>query len=95
MDIQDLLSRLAVALGIGLLIGLERGWRTREAPAGSRTAGIRTFAITGLLGGLVGALVAAALGRGWYAVDIAMFGMAAAAAGAAALWLALLLAPTA
>jgi hypothetical protein len=40
-------------------------------------------------------LVAAALGRGWFAVDIAMFGMAAAAAGAAALWLALLLAPTA
>lgn len=59
MDIEDLLSRFAVALGIGLLIGLERGWRTREAGAGSRTAGIRTFAITGLLGGILGALAQA------------------------------------
>jgi uncharacterized membrane protein (DUF4010 family) len=59
MDIQDLLARLAVALGIGLLIGLERGWRTREAEEGSRTAGIRTFAITGLLGGVLGALAQA------------------------------------
>jgi uncharacterized membrane protein (DUF4010 family) len=56
MDIQDLLARLGVALGIGLLIGVERGWRTREADSGARTAGIRTFAITGLLGGVLGAL---------------------------------------
>ena len=59
MDIQELLSRFAVALGIGLLIGLERGWRAREAKPGSRTAGIRTFAISGLLGGMVGALAQA------------------------------------
>ena len=56
MDFQTLLSRVALALGIGLLIGIERGWRTREAEPGSRTAGIRTFAITGLLGGITGAL---------------------------------------
>jgi uncharacterized membrane protein (DUF4010 family) len=56
MDIQDLLVRFGVALGTGLLIGIERGWRAREAEAGSRTAGIRTFAITGLLGGVLGAL---------------------------------------
>ena len=56
MDFQELISRLALALGIGLLIGLERGWRTREERPGSRTAGIRTFAISGLLGGVVGAL---------------------------------------
>lgn len=56
MDLDDLLSRLALALGIGLLIGLERGWRTREAPSGSRTAGIRTFAISGLLGGVLAAI---------------------------------------
>ena len=62
MDPQELLSRFAVALGIGLLVGLERGWRTREAAAGSRTAGIRTFAISGLLGGVVGALALAAGG---------------------------------
>jgi len=40
MDFPDVLSRLALALGVGLLIGLERGWRTREAEAGSRAAGI-------------------------------------------------------
>jgi uncharacterized membrane protein (DUF4010 family) len=56
MDTEELISRFAVALGIGLLIGLERGWRTREAEAGSRTAGIRTFAISGVLGGVVAAL---------------------------------------
>jgi uncharacterized membrane protein (DUF4010 family) len=62
MDLQDLLSRLAVAFGIGLLIGIERGWRTREAEPGRRAAGIRTFTVTGLLGGIVGALAQAAGG---------------------------------
>jgi uncharacterized membrane protein (DUF4010 family) len=56
MEIENQLSRLGLALGIGLLIGLERGWQTREAAAGSRTAGVRTFAISGLLGGIVGAI---------------------------------------
>ena len=59
MDLEQLLSRLAVALGIGLLIGLERGWKTREATPGSRVAGIRTFALSGLLGGIAGALAKA------------------------------------
>ena len=54
MDIEDLLSRLAVALGIG-------SYRA----------------------------------RGWFVVDIAVFGAAAAVVGAVALWLALLLAPAA
>lgn len=56
MDLDQLLYRLAVALGIGLLTGLERGWQTREATPGSRAAGIRTFALCGLLGGLMAAL---------------------------------------
>jgi MgtC family len=56
MEVEQLVSRIALALGIGLLIGLERGWRTREAESGSRAAGIRTFAISGLLGGIVGAI---------------------------------------
>src|SRR5688500_14037395 len=55
-ELETLLSRVALACGIGLLIGLERGWRTRDALPGSRTAGVRTFAISGLLGGIVGAL---------------------------------------
>jgi uncharacterized membrane protein (DUF4010 family) len=59
MDLLDLVSRLALALGIGLLIGLERGWRRRGARPGSRAAGIRTFAISGLLGGAIAALAQA------------------------------------
>jgi hypothetical protein len=56
LDLQELLSRFAVALGIGLLIGLERGWRTREMQSGSRTAGVRTFVVSGLLGAVAAAL---------------------------------------
>lgn len=55
MQLEELLSRVALALGIGLLIGLERGWTRREAAPGSRTAGVRTFAISGLLGGITAA----------------------------------------
>jgi uncharacterized membrane protein (DUF4010 family) len=55
MDFLELISRFGLALGIGLLFGLERGWRSREEPSGSRAAGIRTFAISGLLGGAIGA----------------------------------------
>jgi uncharacterized membrane protein (DUF4010 family) len=51
-----LIVRLALALLIGLLVGLERGWRKRDMPAGSRTAGIRTYGLSGLLGGLLAAL---------------------------------------
>jgi uncharacterized membrane protein (DUF4010 family) len=48
--------RLALALAIGLLIGLERGWRTRTIEDHQRAAGFRTFALIGFLGGLAGAL---------------------------------------
>jgi Uncharacterized membrane protein len=56
MPLDQLLSRLALAFGIGLLIGLERGWHTREVRPGGRTAGVRTFTISGLLGGITAAL---------------------------------------
>ena len=59
MEFEVLLPRVALALGIGLLIGLERGWRTRAAESGSRTAGVRTFALSGLLGGISGAIAQA------------------------------------
>lgn len=53
---DSLITKLGLALAIGLLVGLERGWRERDAPDGARTAGIRTYGITGLLGGLLAAL---------------------------------------
>lgn len=56
MNMDPLVLRLGLALAIGLLVGLERGWREREAPAGSRTAGIRTYGISGLVGGAAMAL---------------------------------------
>lgn len=48
------MRRLAVATLVGLLVGIERGWREREAEGGMRTAGIRTFTLIGILGGVVG-----------------------------------------
>lgn len=53
---SELMLRYAVALAVGLLVGLERGWRDREEPAGHRIAGIRTYSITGLLGAALGSL---------------------------------------
>lgn len=55
---NDILYRLAISLAIGLLIGLERGWRQREEAEGERTAGLRTYTLSGLLGGLSAALAA-------------------------------------
>lgn len=54
MSSGDIFRRLAVALTIGLLIGLERGWRAREEGEGERVAGLRTHALSGLLGGVSG-----------------------------------------
>ena len=52
MGEQELLMRLGLALAIGLLIGVERGWRERTQEEGERTAGLRTFALIGLFGGV-------------------------------------------
>lgn len=48
--------RLVVALAVGLLIGLEREWRQRAAEDKSSHAGLRTFGLIGLLGGLANVL---------------------------------------
>lgn len=56
MNEIQLLQRAGVAIAIGLLIGIERGWQEREAKDGSRAAGIRTFTLIGALGGLCGLL---------------------------------------
>ena len=42
------------ALACGLLIGIERGFDLRELRAGTRVAGVRTFALLGLVSGLAG-----------------------------------------
>lgn len=53
-DSLDTAGRLAAALAIGLLIGLERGWSLRAEAEGRRVAGFRTFGLLGLLGGIAG-----------------------------------------
>lgn len=50
------LTGIALAFALGLLIGVQRGWATRAGPPGSRFAGVRTFGLLGLAGGLAGAL---------------------------------------
>ncbi|MBU6528673.1 DUF4010 domain-containing protein [Methylocystis sp. MJC1] len=52
----ELIQRLVFALAVGLLIGLERGWRARAEEEGERTAGLRTYGLAGLLGGVWGAI---------------------------------------
>ncbi|MDG4812531.1 MgtC/SapB family protein [Hydrogenovibrio sp. 3SP14C1] len=52
----ELFYTLAVALAIGLLIGIERGWKKREFIEGTRIAGVRTFGLIGLLGGVTALL---------------------------------------
>lgn len=63
LDVQASLFHLAIALAIGILIGAERHWRERDAPSGGRVAGIRTFALSSLLGG-ISAKLALALDSG-------------------------------
>ncbi|MCF8706285.1 MgtC/SapB family protein [Rhizorhapis sp. SPR117] len=54
MPDMELLRTLAASLAIGILIGIERGWRQRDANDGSRVSGLRTFGLLGLTGGLAG-----------------------------------------
>lgn len=68
------LAPLALALAIGLLVGLERGWSARAAEPGTRVAGFRTFGLLGLAGGLAAQLpvpLAAILLAGGVALVIA------------------------
>ncbi|MES0385303.1 MAG: DUF4010 domain-containing protein [Hyphomicrobium sp.] len=56
MDTFELIQRMAIALAIGLVIGIERGWQQREEAEGERAVGLRTHALAGLLGGAWGAI---------------------------------------
>ena len=75
MEDLELFRRFGLALAIGLLLGLERGWHRREAGEGRRIAGIRTFALAALLGAL----------SAWLVTRTAPVVLAAALAGLAAL----------
>jgi uncharacterized membrane protein YhiD involved in acid resistance len=55
-EAYDVPLALGAALAIGLLIGLERGWSDREEDEGDRIAGLRTFGVIGLLGGVAALL---------------------------------------
>lgn len=52
----ELLQQFGIAAAIGLLIGIERGWKERARAAGSRVAGIRTYTLIALLGAVWAAL---------------------------------------
>lgn len=53
-DEHQTLVGLAVALAIGLLFGLERGWHGQLDRDAEWPAGVRTFGLIGLLGGTAG-----------------------------------------
>ena len=63
MDETELFQRMGLAIAIGAMIGVERHWREREAGKGQRTAGLRTFTLIGMFGG-VAALIEIDLARG-------------------------------
>lgn len=64
MEERELLVGMAAALAVGLLIGIERGWSGKDDEEGDRVAGIRTFSLIGLLGG-VWSVVSIQMGETW------------------------------
>lgn len=54
----DLWAHAGSGLAVGLLVGVERGWKLRGEADGMRVAGIRTFTLLGLMAGLAGVLAA-------------------------------------
>lgn len=85
MDAIDPLQRLIFAVAIGILVGTERHWRERGEADGKRTAGIRTFGLVGMLGGITGS-IAAMPGFGPVAAAIVITGLFAAFAAVFALY---------
>jgi uncharacterized membrane protein (DUF4010 family) len=62
--------RIGTAIAAGLLIGIERGWTQRDRQSGTRVAGVRTFTLIGLGGGLAGLL--GSKGQPWAAAAIVL-----------------------
>jgi uncharacterized membrane protein (DUF4010 family) len=71
----DIWLRLAVALGVGFLIGLERGFATRQLAEGARVAGLRTHALLSVLGALIVLLVGEPGGLPWAFAFLAVAGV--------------------
>ena len=71
--------RVGVGLGVGVLVGLERGFKLKDQADGRRVAGVRTFALLGLGGGvagLIGSMGQAVVGAVLVAGAIAMLAIA-------------------
>lgn len=75
MELLDLFQRFGVALAIGALIGVERGWKNRDAEDETRVAGFRTHILIALLGALAGAL-GQITGPAFLATALAAFALA-------------------
>lgn len=73
MENIEIFQRLGLAIAIGAVVGIERHWRERDEAAGQRTAGLRTFALIGMLGGTAG-LIARAFGEAGAASAIVIVG---------------------
>lgn len=54
METFELFQRLGLAVAIGFLVGVERGWKSRDLEDETRVAGLRTYTLIGLLGGVAG-----------------------------------------
>ena len=52
LDLQNNYVKLGISLLLGLIIGIQRGWVQRDEVGGRRVAGVRTYALIGLLGGI-------------------------------------------
>jgi uncharacterized membrane protein YhiD involved in acid resistance len=52
MDLMDVFVRFGVALAVGLMIGLERGWSGQQNEEHANVGGLRTFGLMSLLGAL-------------------------------------------
>lgn len=65
MTLLDIAKHLAVAALAGLIVGVEREWSGHADGPDARFAGVRTFLLLGLLGGMVGWLTL----TGWWVVS--------------------------
>ena len=74
LDLLALAQRIGVAGLVGLAVGVEREWSSPIRKEERRFAGIRTFLLLGLLGGVAGTLLV----NGYLAVAAVLLAAAAA-----------------